>query len=120
MRSKVFKGAMNATILIDFMKRLAQEASKNKGAKVFLMLDNLKVHHAKLVKAWLQQNKEHIEVFYLPSYSPELNPDEMLNASLKAAITTKAPNRHKGQLKQATIEHLRHLQKSPTKVKQFF
>lgn len=63
------------------------------------------------VKAWLKQNQEHIEVFYLPSYSPELNPDEMLNANLKSAVTTKAPNRRKGQLKQAAIGHLRHLQK---------
>ncbi len=120
MRFKVFEGAMNAAILIDFMKRLVQEAKKENSAKVFLVLDNLKVHHARLVKAWLEQNKEHIEVFYLPSYSPELNPDEMLNANLKAAVTSQAPNRRKGQLKQAAIGHLRHLQKSPAKVKQFF
>jgi len=119
-RFKVFEGAMNAAILIDFMKRLVQEAKKANTGKVFLVLDNLKVHHAKLVKAWLQENKEHIEVFYLPSYSPELNPDEMLNANLKAAVTSQAPNRRKGQLKQAAIGHLRHLQKSPAKVKQFF
>ena len=119
-RFKVFEGAMTAAILIDFMKRLVQEAKKDKGGKVFLVLDNLKVHHARVVKAWLQENKEHMEVFYLPSYSPELNPDEMLNANLKAAVTTKAPNRRKGQLKAAAIGHLRHLQKSPAKVKQFF
>lgn len=119
-RFKVFEGAMTAAILIDFMKRLVQEAKKDKGAKVFLVLDNLKVHHARLVQAWLKDNSEHIEVFYLPSYSPELNPDELLNANLKAAITTKAPNRRKGQLKQAAISHLRHLQKSPKKVRSFF
>ena len=119
-RFKVFEGALNAAILIDFMKRLVQDARKDKAGKVFLVLDNLKVHHARLVKAWLEQNKADIEVFYLPSYSPELNPDEMLNANLKAAITAKAPNRKKGQLKQAAIGHLRHLQKSPKKVRQFF
>ena len=119
-RFKIFEGAMNAAILIDFMKRLIQEVKKEKKGKVFLVLDNLRVHHAKLVQAWLQENREHIEVFYLPSYSPELNPDEMLNANLKAALTSKAPNRRKGQLKQAAIGHLRHLQKSPEKVKNFF
>lgn len=56
-------------------------------------------------------------MFYLPSYSPKLNPDEMLNANLKAAVTSQAPNRRKGQLKAAAIEHLRHLQKSTVKVK---
>jgi transposase len=119
-RFKVFEGAMHAAILIDFMKRLVQEVRKGNSGKVFLVLDNLKVHHARAVQAWLQQNKEDIEVFYLPSYSPELNPDEMLNANLKAAVTAKAPNRRKGQLKQAAIGHLRHLQKSPAKVRQFF
>lgn len=75
---------------------------------------------AKPVKAWLKDNEQYIEVFYLPSYSPELNPDEMLNANLKAAVTSKAPNRRKGQLKLAAVSHMRHLQKSPQKVKQFF
>lgn len=64
-------------------------------------------------------DKDRIEVFCLPSYSPELNPNELLNANLKAAITTKAPARRKGQLQEAAIGHLRHLQKSPKKVQQF-
>ena len=119
-RFKVFEGAMKAPLLIDFMRRLVRESQKESAPKVFLILDNLKVHHARQVQAWLQDNKEHIEVFYLPSYSPELNPNELLNANLKAAITTQAPARRKGQLKEAAIGHLRHLQKSPKKVQQFF
>lgn len=57
------------------------------GAKknVFLILDNLRGHHSKPVKAWLAEHQEQIEVFYLPSYSPQLNPDERLNADLKQA-----------------------------------
>ena len=42
----------------------------------FSLVDDLRVQHAKPLKAWLEQNKAHIEVFYLPSYCPELNPDE--------------------------------------------
>lgn len=116
-RWKVFEGAMNADILIDFMKRLIKDA---KGKKVFLILDNLKVHHAKPVKAWLAEHKQQIEVFYLPSYSPELNPDEMLNADLKSVITSNAPARAKGDLKKATVSHLRRLQKSPRRVMRYF
>ena len=86
----------------------------------FALVDNLKVPHAKPVKAWLEQNKAHIEVFNLPSCRPNLNPDEMLNANLKAAFTSQASNRRKGQIKQAAIGHLRRLQKTPAKVKQFF
>ncbi|QRR11826.1 IS630 family transposase (plasmid) [Burkholderia sp. MS455] len=100
-RWKVFEGAMNADILIDFLKRLIKDM---RSKKVFLILDNLKVHHAKLVKAWLAEHADKIEVFYLPSYSPELNPDEMLNADLKASITRQAPARTKGHLKKAAMQ----------------
>jgi transposase len=116
-RWKVFEGAMNADILIDFMKRLVKDANRK---KVFLILDNLKVHHARPVKTWLAEHAEEIEVFYLPSYSPELNPDEMLNADLKAAVTSRAPARSKGQLKKAAVSHLRRLQKSPRRVMSYF
>ena len=71
MRWKIFDGALNADILIDFMKRLIRDA----GRKVYLILDNLRVHHSKPVKAWLAEHIDEIEVFYLPSYSPELNPN---------------------------------------------
>ncbi|MFN5801354.1 MAG: IS630 family transposase, partial [Burkholderiales bacterium] len=94
MRWRIFDGALNSTILIDFFKRLIKGQKK----KVFLILDNLRVHHSKPVKHWLAQHAEYIEVFYLPSYSPELNPDEMANADLKQAVTKLAPARTKLQL----------------------
>ena len=49
------------------------------------------MHHSKPVKAWLKKNREMIEVFYLPSYSPELNLEERLNVDLKHAIGAKVP-----------------------------
>ncbi|MEQ6352979.1 IS630 family transposase, partial [Ralstonia pseudosolanacearum] len=116
MRWKIFDGALNADILIDFMRRLIRGAKK----KIFLVLDNLRVHHAKPVKAWLAANKERIEVFYLPSYSPELNPDEMLNADLKQAVTKLAPARTKLQLVKATSSHLRSVQRQPARVRKYF
>jgi transposase len=115
-RWKVFDGAMNAEILIDFFKRLIKDAKR----KVYLILDNLKVHHARRVKGWLADHEEQIEVFYLPSYSPELNPDECLNADLKDGVTRRAPARSKAQLKKAAISHLRKLQKSPRRVRKYF
>jgi transposase len=116
MRWKIFDGALNADILIDFMRRLVRGARK----KIFLVLDNLRVHHAKPVKAWLAANKEHIEVFYLPSYSPELNPDEMANADLKQAVTKLAPARTKLQLVKATSSHLRSVQRQPERLRKYF
>lgn len=67
--------------------------------KCFLILDNLLVHHSKPVKKWAEVHKEKIELFYLPGFSPELNPEERLNADLKHTISTKVPARTKAKQK---------------------
>ena len=82
LRFMIYEGKMNQQRLIVFMKRLI----KSNGKKIFLILDNLSVHHGKIVKAWLEENKSKIEVFYLPPYSPERNPDEYFNGSLKREL----------------------------------
>ena len=61
-----------------------------------------------------------IEVFYLPSYSPELNPDEMANADIKQAVTKLAPARTKLQLVKATARHLRSVQRQPERIRKYF
>lgn len=116
MRWKVFDGALDSAILIDFLRRLIKDA----GRKIYLILDNLRVHHSKLVKAWLAEHKSEIEIFYLPSYSPELNPNEMANADLKQAVTTLAPARTKLQLVKATSRHLRSVQRKPERIRSYF
>ena len=115
-RFMTFSGPLNSDLLIRFLKRLVKDA----GRKVFLILDNLRVHHSKLVKAWLAKNTEKIEVFYLPSYSPELNPDEYLNCDLKAGVYSRAPARSGDELKANAISHLRMLQKKPARVRKYF
>lgn len=116
MRWKAFDGALNSDILIDFLRRLVRDA----GRKIYPILDNLRVHHSKPVKAWLAQNKHAIEVFCLPSYSPELNPNEMANADLKLAVTKLAPVRTKLQLVKAAARHLRSVQRQPKRIKSYF
>ena len=115
-RFKVFDGTMNADILIDFCTRLIKSAKR----KVFLILDNLRVHHAKVFKAWLLEHESEIDVFYLPSYSPELNPDEYLNCDLKAGVHSGKPARDKDSLKRKVISHMRMLQKKPKRVSKYF
>jgi tRNA U34 5-methylaminomethyl-2-thiouridine-forming methyltransferase MnmC len=85
-----------------------------------LRLSNLRVHHAKPVKAWLAEHARVIEVFYLPSYSPQLNPDEMANADIKQAVTTLTPARTKLQLAKATARHLRSVQRQPERIRKYF
>lgn len=115
-RFRVFDGSMNTDILIDFCKRLIKSAQR----KVFLVLDNLRVHHARIFNAWLAEHAEEIEVFYLPSYSPELNPDEYLNCDLKAGVHGGKPARDKKQLKKKVVSHMRMLQKKPGRVARYF
>ena len=57
--------------------------------KVFLILDNLSVHISKDVKEWIKKHKDAIEIFYLPAYAPEYNPDENINSSLKRVLSMK-------------------------------
>ena len=67
-RWMVLDGALTAPRLIGFLRRLIRDACR----KLFLILDNLPAHRAKLVREWLVEHRARIEVFYLPSYSPEL------------------------------------------------
>ncbi len=115
-RFMFYRDNMNSKRLITFMRRLVKDV----GRKVYLILDNLKVHHSELVKRWLEKHKEKIEVFYLPSYSPELNPDEYLNNSLKGSVHSGVRAKNKEQLESKARKHMRHLQNRPTKVKKFF
>ena len=104
--------------LIEFLEALIKDADR----KNFLILDNLRAHHSKLVKAWLETRKDQIEIFYLPSYAPELNPDERLNASLKHAISTTVPvkTKTKARLKAVAESHMTGLAQKPDAVRAFF
>ena len=115
-RFMIYQDTMNQQRLIRFLERLVRSSER----KVFLILDNLKVHHGKLVAAWLEKRKDKIEVFFLPPYAPEYNPDEYLNHALKISV-------HSGQLPYTSedISHkmksfMRKLQHHPYAVSNFF
>jgi transposase len=116
LRWMVLDGAIKAPDLLRFLARLVRDA----GQKVFLILDRLPVHRSAKLRAWLAGREAEIEVFYLPGYSPELNPDEGVNGDLKQAVTGKAPVRSKAQLKRAAIGHMRRLSKLPDRIRSFF
>lgn len=115
-RFMIYKDRMNADTLIKFMKRLIKDADR----KIFLILDNLKVHHSYKARDWLLEHTNQIEVFFLPSYSPELNPDEYLNCDLKAGVHSGPPARSREQLTSKALSHLRKLQKLPMRVMKYF
>ena len=115
-RWMIIDEAFDAEKLIEFLQALIKDAEK----KVFLILDNLRVHHSKLVKAWVADRKDQIELFYLPSYSPQLNPEERLNADLKQEMGKRVPVRTKAKLREAANDHMTKLEQNPERVMSYF
>lgn len=116
----IIDGAFNHERLIEFLRAFVRDGRRRARRKVFLILDNLRVHHSKPVKAWLAEHKANIEILFLPSYSPELNPDERLNADLKHAIGTKVPVRTKVRLRTAANEYMAFIQSNSRRVMAYF
>lgn len=115
-RFMIYSENMAQQRLIEFMKRMIKDVEK----KVFLILDNLKVHHGKIVQAWLDENKTRIEVFYLPPYAPERNPDEYLNHCLKQNVHTGILPHTAKDIKHKVESFMRKLQHEKSKVQALF
>jgi len=116
MRFMCFKGGLNASLFIAFLRRLIVDAT----AKIFLIVDNLRVHHAVVVRKWVSAHRKAIELFYLPPYAPEHNPDEYLNNDLKQQLKNQpTPDTQEG-LVQATTSVLRSLQRQPMRIRAYF
>lgn len=111
-----YEGRFTAPVMIKFLQRLLKDSEK----KIFLIVDNLRVHHSRKVKAWLKDKESLIELFYLPSYSPELNPDEYLNGDLKARLNAGEPVRDKKQMKKKLLSQMRAIQNKPQTVRNYF
>jgi transposase len=116
LRFMVYDGALNAATFLVFLRRLVKGADR----KLFVIVDNLRVHRARQVRAWARANAERIELFYLPPYAPEHNPDEFLNNDVKQALARRQVPRDKASLKAGLTSYLRGLQRRPAKVRAFF
>jgi transposase len=116
MRFMLYEGALNADLFLDFLRRLTKDA----GRKVILIVDNLKVHKAGKVRAWLESHAHEIELVYLPSYAPDHNPSEYLNNDLKQALRRKPQPDSKDELIGNTRSVLRTIQRSPDRVRAYF
>jgi len=107
---------LSPDVLINFMRRLITDTKH----KVFLILDNLRIHHAKKVSQWLERHKDEIEVFFLPPYVPEYNPDEYLNSDLKRNIGNRTMPRSTDDIVKNIRSYMKSLQLKPCKVISFF
>ena len=98
------------------MRRLITDSKK----KVFFILDNLRVHHSTKVTEWVEKHKEKIELFYLPPYAPEYNPDELVNSDLKRSVGQKLSPRSADELEKNVRSYLKYLQNNALKIASFF
>ncbi len=78
----MFTERFTAPVLTTFLDRTARQA----GRKVHVIADRHPVHRSKAVRAWLQDNADRVELHLMHGYSPELNPDELLNADLQRNV----------------------------------
>jgi transposase len=112
----VFKGRFNSDRFIFFCRRLLRQRRR----KIFLILDGHSVHRSAQSRAWLSANRHRIRVFFLPGYSPELNPDEYLNNDVKTnAIGRRRPT-DEPELIANLHAYLRDTQRRPNIVRKYF
>ncbi len=116
MRFMLYEGALNADRFIAFLRRLTRDA----GRKVVLIVDNLKVHKAGKVQAWVESHAHEIKLFYLPAYAPDHNPTEHLNNDLKQQLRQQPQPGSKDALTRRTRSVLRAIQRSPERVRAYF
>ena len=117
LRFLLYSEAINSQRLIGFMEALIKTAN---GRKVYFILDNLRVHHSKLVSQWVDDHKAELALFYLPPYSPEYNPDEYLNNDLKHTIGSQAMVQDIQELEANTSAFMGRLSDDPEHVKAYF
>jgi transposase len=115
-RWMIYTGTMNAALFIVFLTRLIAGATK----KVFLIVDHLSVHEATVVEQWLVDKRDRIEIFYLPKYAPERNPDEYLNCDVKANINTDGLPKDREELKGKLHRFMQRLAKLPERIASYF
>ena len=116
MRFMLYEGALNVERFLAFLRRLVKDA----GRKVFLIVDNLKVHHARKVEAWVASHAHEIELFDLPAYAPDHNPEEDLNGELKQKLRQQPQPGGKDELIRNVRSVLRAIQRSPERVRAYF
>ena len=115
-RWMIYTGKMNAALFIVFLTRLIAGATQ----KVFLIVDHLSVHEAAAVDEWLADKTDRIEVFYLPKYAPERNPDEYLNCDVKANINTDGLPKDREELTGKLRRFMQRLAKLPARIASYF
>lgn len=116
MKFMIKEGGVDSNVFIEFLKRLIQGSKR----KVFLIVDGGSSHTSKMTKSFVASVSKRLELFYLPPYSPELNPDELVWNHLKNHTVGRSVATDKKEFKKQVSKSMRSLQKNPEKIKSFF
>jgi transposase len=113
----VFEERFTTSVFLIFLNRLVKTEA---GRKVYLIVDRHSVHKSKAVQKWLDTHAEKLSLFPLPPYSPEVNPDELLNRDLKNNARRKQHATTLREMTAAGRSFMRDRQRKPTIVKRYF
>jgi transposase len=112
----VFKENFNGAVFIKFVRRLLRLRKR----KVLLIVDRHPVHLSAEVKRWLARHAERMALFFLPGYSPDLNPDEFLNQDVKSNALGRQRPATRSEMIDGVRSYLRSTQRQPAIVKSYF
>lgn len=115
----IFRQRFTARVFLNFLGRLLRLTRKTR-RKIFLIVDGHPVHKARSVSRWLAEHAAHMRIFWLPSYSPELNPDELLNQDVKTNALGRLRPLNLPEMMGYVRSYLRITQRSPRLVKNYF
>ena len=115
LRFMIHEDTVDALVFRDFLKHLMVGAKQS----IYLVLDGHPIHKSKIVREFVAAQDGKLKLFYLPAYSPQLNPDEQVWGNVKQRVAKKVP-KNKVELKQMLSSALRRLQKIPAIVRGFF
>jgi transposase len=115
----VFTRRFTAPVFLEFLGRLLRQPYLRR-RKCFLIVDGHPVHKSAAVRRWLEPRRERIELFYLPGYSPELNPDELVNQDVKSNALGRQRPEDQQQMMHLTRTYLRSTQRRPDIVRRYF
>lgn len=109
-------GRFNSEVFETFLKQMIKHSRR----KIYFVTDNHSAHKTKKLNEWLLKNKKKIEVFFLPPYSPELNPQEYVNQDVKSNVIGKHRPINKGQMKDNVNGFMNNRKKDKKQVKKYF
>ena len=116
LRFMVVKGGVGAKVFIGFLKRLTHGQRR----PLHLIVDGHPSHRAKAVKEYVDSLEGRLKLFFLPPYSPELNPDKLVWNDVTNNAVGRAKRGGPKNLHRAVVSRLRFLQKRPDRVRSFF